>query len=236
MYPPSIGIGLWIPNGLWLLANGILLFSSPHDHQNLSMIFLHQLFQTNHRVWVVVISRVLFFYGASNLLKVNSLLIIYTSTGDVLPNYHNHLYCSHYLPHSNPMLHARLVMCQLWPEARSWAKPSQKKLGQARPWPVAWAGFWPGLGYRKAKAVGLSPSFCTLGIWLKFCVKEKLFSIFVKVFTLKTDLNWVSNMMWHSTRSVGVLISIKTYFLCSSSWFRIIMAWFHTSCIHKWIK
>ena len=42
-----------------------------------------------------------------------------------------------------------------------------QKLGQARPqkarpswaWPLAWDGFWPSLGYWKAKAVGLGPDF-----------------------------------------------------------------------------
>ena len=34
-------------------------------------------------------------------------------------------------------MHGILVMCQLWPEARGQARPSQKKPGQARPdlWP-----------------------------------------------------------------------------------------------------
>ena len=58
----------------------------------------------------------------------------------------------------------RLVMCWLWPEARSQAKPGQKKLGQAGPggWPEG--GFWPSSSVWKAQAWGLGPSFCTLDI------------------------------------------------------------------------
>lgn len=48
-------------------------------------------------------------------------------------------------------------MCRLRPEARSQAKPGQKKPGQAGPegWPEG--GFWPGSAFWKAKAWGLGP-------------------------------------------------------------------------------
>ena len=70
--------------------------------------------------------------------------------------------------------------------APAWSqKPGQAKPKKSQAWLLAWAGFWPGLGYRKAKAVGLSPGFCTLGIWLKFAVRARIFSIFTKIFTLK---------------------------------------------------
>jgi hypothetical protein len=54
----------------------------------------------------------------------------------------------------------QLVMCRLRPEARSPAKPGQKKPGQAGPNFLAWLGFWPGLSFDKAKAAGLGPGFC----------------------------------------------------------------------------
>jgi len=50
-------------------------------------------------------------------------------------------------------------MCQLWPDARSWAKLGQKKLGEAGPTTLASVGFWPGLWFAKAKAGGLSRGF-----------------------------------------------------------------------------
>lgn len=53
-----------------------------------------------------------------------------------------------------------VVMCRLRPEARSRAKPGQKKPSQAGPCALAWGGFWPGLWFLKAKAAGLSPGFC----------------------------------------------------------------------------
>ena len=52
----------------------------------------------------------------------------------------------YYYPVLSPKTALNLVMCWLWPEARGRAKPSQAKLGQARPklWPeiafgLAWA-------------------------------------------------------------------------------------------------
>jgi len=45
-----------------------------------------------------------------------------------------------------------LVMCWLWPKARSQAKPGQKKPSQARPNHLAFVGFWPGLHFFKAQA------------------------------------------------------------------------------------
>ena len=52
-----------------------------------------------------------------------------------------------------------LVMCWLRSEARSQAKPGQKKPGQAGPLCLVWGGFWPGLWFLKAQAASLSPGF-----------------------------------------------------------------------------
>ena len=59
------------------------------------------------------------------------------------------------------------------------ALASGQKPGKAGP------DLWPGLGYGKAKAIGLSPGFCTLGRSLKFSVRDGIFSISAKVLTLK---------------------------------------------------
>ena len=57
-----------------------------------------------------------------------------------------------------------LVMCRLRPEARSWAKPGQAKPGLT--FGLGWALAWPEFleSQSQAKAVGLSPGFCTLEI------------------------------------------------------------------------
>ena len=52
-----------------------------------------------------------------------------------------------------------VVMCRLWPEARSRAKPGQKKPGQAGPdlWPEP--AFGPAWDMKKPKPLAWAPAF-----------------------------------------------------------------------------
>lgn len=50
-------------------------------------------------------------------------------------------------------------MCIAWPEAKSQAKPNQKKPGQAKAVVMALNWLWPGLQCSKAKAVGPGRGF-----------------------------------------------------------------------------
>ena len=51
-----------------------------------------------------------------------------------------------------------VVICQLRPEAKSQAKPGQKK--PSRAWPLVWVGFWPGLRFLESQSPWPGAGFC----------------------------------------------------------------------------
>ena len=88
-------------------------------------------------------------------------------------------------------------MCRLRPEARSPAKPGQKKPGQAGPNFLAWLGFWPGLSFDKAKAAGLGPGFCRYIHFIFFIFIFKKLNFFINHIIIYVHLCHI--VMEHNT-------------------------------------